>query len=47
MVSQRVDPEFVLVYIGTSVKYLTTSPSKNTEQAAGVFYSTSILWHPG
>lgn len=35
MKSQAVEPEFVLVYIGPSVKYLTTSPSKEAEQAAG------------
>ena len=35
MVSQGVQPDFVLVYIGPSVKYLTTSPSEDAEQAAG------------
>lgn len=35
MKSQAVEPDFVLVYIGPSVKYLTTSPSKEAEQAAG------------
>ena len=35
MKSQGVEPDFVLVYIGPSVKYLTTSPAEATEQAAG------------
>ncbi len=35
MKAQGVEPDFVLVYIGPSVKYLTTSPSADTEQAAG------------
>jgi len=35
MAAQGVKPDFVLVYIGPSVKYLTTSPSEATEQAAG------------
>jgi len=35
MKSQGVEPDFVLVYIGPSVKYLTTSPSEAAEQAAG------------
>jgi len=35
MKSQGVKPEFVLVYIGPSVKYLTTSPSEEIEKAAG------------
>jgi intracellular sulfur oxidation DsrE/DsrF family protein len=35
MKSQGVKPEFVLVYIGPSVKYLTSSPSEETEKAAG------------
>jgi intracellular sulfur oxidation DsrE/DsrF family protein len=35
MKEQGVDPEFVLVFIGPSVKYLSTSPSVETEQAAG------------
>ena len=35
MKSQGVEPDFVLVYIGPSVKYLTTSPSAETEDAAG------------
>lgn len=35
MKSQGVNPDFVLVYIGPSVKYLTTSPSAVTEEAAG------------
>ena len=35
MKSQGVEPDFVLVYIGPSVKYLTTSPSEETGEAAG------------
>lgn len=35
MKSQGVEPDFVLVYIGPSVKYLTTSPSAEAEEAAG------------
>ena len=35
MKEQGVDPDFVLVFIGPSVKYLSTSPSDETEQAAG------------
>jgi intracellular sulfur oxidation DsrE/DsrF family protein len=35
MKDQGVDPDFVLVFIGPSVKYLSTSPSAETEQAAG------------
>jgi len=35
MKDQGVDPDFVLVYIGPSVKYLSTSPSADTEQEAG------------
>lgn len=35
MTSQGVDPDFVLVYIGPSVKYLTTAPSAETGEAAG------------
>ncbi len=35
MVKQGVEPDFILVYIGPSVKYLTTSPSEAAEQAAG------------
>ena len=35
MKSQGVDPDFILVYIGPSVKYLSTSPSPETEQVAG------------
>jgi intracellular sulfur oxidation DsrE/DsrF family protein len=35
MKEQGVDPEFVLVFIGPSVKYLSASPSVETEQAAG------------
>ena len=34
MKDQRVDPDFVLVFIGPSVKYLSTLPSAETEQAA-------------
>lgn len=37
MKQQGVEPDFVLVYIGPSVKYLTTSPSAEVEKnAAGV-----------
>ena len=35
MKDQGVDPDFVLVFIGPSVKYLSTSPSAEIEQAAG------------
>jgi len=35
MKDQGVDPDFVLVFIGPSVKYLSTLPSAETEQAAG------------
>lgn len=35
MKEQGVDPDFVLVFIGPSVKYLSSSPSAGTEQAAG------------
>jgi intracellular sulfur oxidation DsrE/DsrF family protein len=35
MQSQDVEPDFVLVYIGPSVKYLTTEPSAETGDAAG------------
>ena len=35
MKGQGVAPDFVLVYIGPSVKYLTTSPSADTEKDAG------------
>lgn len=35
MKEQGVEPDFILVYIGPSVKYLTTSPSPETEQEAG------------
>jgi intracellular sulfur oxidation DsrE/DsrF family protein len=35
MKGQGTEPDFVLVYIGPSVKYLTTSPAAETEQAAG------------
>jgi intracellular sulfur oxidation DsrE/DsrF family protein len=35
MKSQGVEPDFVLVYTGPSVKYLTTSPSEDVEGSAG------------
>ncbi len=35
MKDQDVEPDFVLVYIGPSVKYLTTSPSADTGKDAG------------
>ncbi len=35
MKEQGTEPDFVLVYIGPSVKYLSTSPSVAVEQAAG------------
>lgn len=35
MQSQGVEPDFVLVYIGPSVKYLTTSPSPEVEEGTG------------
>ena len=35
MKAQGVKPEFVLVYIGPSVKYLTSAPSAQTEKEAG------------
>ena len=35
MKSQGVEPDFVLVYIGPSVKYLTDTPSEQTEAEAG------------
>ena len=35
MVAQGVQPDFVLVYIGPSVKYLSRSPSDAVEQATG------------
>ena len=35
MKSQGVEPDFVLVYIGPSVKYLSTSPAEEAEEAAG------------
>jgi len=35
MKEQGVKPDFVLVFIGPSVKFLTTSPSSGVEQAAG------------
>lgn len=35
MKDQGVEPDYVLVYIGPSVKYLTSSPSEETEKAVG------------
>ena len=35
MKDQGVEPDFILVFIGPSVKYLSTSPSPETEQEAG------------
>ena len=35
MKAQGVEPDFILVYIGPSVKYLTTSPSEQTDEEAG------------
>ena len=35
MRDQGVKPDFILVYIGPSVKYLTSSPSDETEEAVG------------
>lgn len=35
MQNQGVEPDFVLVYIGPSVKYLSSSPAPETEQGAG------------
>lgn len=35
MKNQGVEPDFILVYIGPSVKYLTSSPSQEAEEAAG------------
>lgn len=35
MKAQGVEPDFVLVYIGPSVKYLTSAPSAEAEQEAG------------
>ena len=35
MKEQGVDPDFILVYIGPSVKYLSSSPSPETEEDAG------------
>ena len=35
MKNQGATPDFVLVYIGPSVKYLTSSPSDETEKTAG------------
>ncbi|PCJ88358.1 MAG: hypothetical protein COA54_03595 [Thiotrichaceae bacterium] len=35
MKSQGVTPDFIVVYIGPSVKYLSSSPSSKTENSAG------------
>jgi len=35
MINQGVKPDFILVYIGPSVKYLTTSPAKAVEESEG------------
>ena len=35
MKAQGVEPDFILVYIGPSVKYLSSAPSNKTEQEAG------------
>ena len=35
MKEQKVEPDFIVVFIGPSVKYLSTSPSSETEQEAG------------
>ncbi len=35
MKAQGVEPDFILVYIGPSVKYLSSAPSSETEQEAG------------
>jgi intracellular sulfur oxidation DsrE/DsrF family protein len=35
MVAQGVQPDFILVYIGPSVQYLTTAPSEHVEEEAG------------
>lgn len=35
MKAQGVEPDFILVYIGPSVKYLSSAPSSDTEQEAG------------
>lgn len=35
MKAQGVEPDFILVYIGPSVKYLSSSPSSDIEQEAG------------
>lgn len=35
MKDQGVEPDFILVFIGPSVKYLSSSPSPETEQEAG------------
>lgn len=35
MKAQNVEPDFILVYIGPSVKYLTTTPSESVEKEAG------------
>ena len=35
MKDQNVEPDFIVVYIGPSVKYLSNTPSDETEQEAG------------
>lgn len=35
MKTQGVEPDFIMVYIGPSVKYLSSAPSSDTEQEAG------------
>ncbi len=35
MKSQDVEPDFILVYIGPSVKYLTTAPSEEVDASVG------------
>lgn len=35
MKAQGVEPDFILVYIGPSVKYLSNAPSSDTEKSAG------------
>jgi intracellular sulfur oxidation DsrE/DsrF family protein len=35
MKAQGVEPDFVLVFIGPSVKYLSTSPAADVEKTAG------------
>ena len=43
MKSQGVEPDFVLVYIGPSVKYLSTSPAEEAEEAAGGVLTSSPM----